>query len=81
MQQGSPNYGVDMTYPHNPAYRKLTPRFLLVRQRADKGSTTSGSPQTEYYNKYYEDSADYLASARESVALRSAAVVGFSEAA
>jgi hypothetical protein len=59
---------VDMTYPHNPSFRKLTPRFLLTRQRSDKCSTTSGSAVTDYYAKYYEDSAAHLAAARESVA-------------
>jgi hypothetical protein len=58
----------DMSFTHDPIYRKLTPSILLVRQRTDRISEISGKAVT-HYGDLYDKTADILL-----VAARKAAV-------
>jgi hypothetical protein len=59
---------IDMTYTHDPLFRKLTPATLLVRQRSDRISEITGKAVT-HYGDLYDKTADILL-----VAARNAAV-------
>jgi GR25 family glycosyltransferase involved in LPS biosynthesis len=58
------NSPLDLTMTRNTQFRKLTPQHLVMRQRADKPSLTSGNRTTAYYDTFYDNTAAYLAAAR-----------------
>lgn len=51
---------LDMSMAYKPQYRKMTARVLMVRQRTDKGSSTSGNPTTAHYDKLWDQTEEIL---------------------
>ncbi len=51
---------LDMSMAYKPQYRKMTARVLMVRQRTNKGSSTSGNPTTAHYDKLWDQTEEIL---------------------
>ena len=56
---------IDMTFTHSNKFIKLTPQYLMMRQRVDKISQTSGDQNVKFYNSYYDNTEEYFEAARK----------------
>ncbi len=61
----SVDYPIDMTFTHSDKFIKLTPQYLIMRQRVDKISQISGNLYVACCNQYYDNTELYFEEARK----------------